>query len=139
MSKKQKFTILIPDETYDLFEEIEEVIDTLIEHYKFIPEINYNELKEGNEVEKELDVITEEFGHISQVNGKLMQEYGVLNFSGNELYTRNTVTGIKLGLLMGKLERAKSIWGPQLSLNYDEAKTLIQHFADRYLLKKEES
>ncbi len=138
MSKKQKFTVLIPDETYDLFTDVDEVIDRLIEHYSFIPEINYKELKEGNEVEKELDEITEEFGHISQVHGKLMQEFGVLNFSGNELYTRNTVTGIKLGLLMGKLERAKSIWGPQLSLNYDEAKVLIQHFADRYLLKKEE-
>jgi hypothetical protein len=139
MSKKQKFTVLIPDETYELFSDIEEVIDRLIEHYKFISEIDYKELKEGTVVERELDEITEEFGHISQDHGKLMQEYGVLNFSGNELYTRNTVTGIKLGLLMGKLERAQSIWGTQLSLNYDEAKKLIQHFADRYLLKKEES
>ena len=139
MSKKQKFTILIPDITHDLFLDIEEVIDRLIEHYKFIPEIDYKNLKEGKDVEKELDKISEEFGHISQVHGKLMQEYGVLNFSGNELYTRNTVTGIKLGLLMGKLERAKSIWGSQLSLDYNDAKILIQHFADRYLLKKEES
>ncbi|MCK4972849.1 MAG: hypothetical protein KAS52_05980, partial [Candidatus Heimdallarchaeota archaeon] len=60
------------------------------------------------------------------------------NFHGNELFTRNTLTGLKLGLVMGKLERAKSIWGEQLTLNYDDAKELIQYFFDRYLKKSED-
>ena len=67
-----------------------------------------------------------------------MQEYGVVNFKGSELFTRNTLTGLKLGLLMGKLKRVKSIWGDKLNVDYNAAKELIQHFANRYLLKRDE-
>ncbi|MCK4849476.1 MAG: hypothetical protein KAT16_10640, partial [Candidatus Heimdallarchaeota archaeon] len=88
--------------------------------------------------DQSVDETTEEYNQICQQFGKVMQEYGVVNFRGNELFTRNTVTGLKLGLLMGKLERAKSMWGDKLNLDYQAARKLIQHFSDRYLIKKEE-
>ena len=98
----------------------------------------FEELKKKDNLEKELDEVNKEFNQISQIYGKLRQEYGVIHFEANELYTRNTLTGLKLGMLMKKLEKAKSIWGPKLSLDYDSAKEIIKHYSDRYLLKREE-
>ena len=138
MKRKQKNYILIPDSVAQKMVVHEYLVDELLTFFNFINDVDFDEVYSKNNLAETLDELREEFSNISQTYGKLRQEYGVINFQGNELFTRNTVTGIKLGLMMGKLERAKSIWGPQLSLDYDAAKELILHFTDRYLFKKEE-
>ena len=137
MKRKPKNYILIPDSVAQQLKDHEYLVDELLTFFSFINEIDFEELSRMENISETLEKLREEFSVISQTYGKLRQEYGVVNFQGNELFTRNTVTGIKLGLMMGKLERAKSIWGPQLSLDYDAAKNLILHFTDRYLFKKE--
>ena len=138
MKKKQTFNIHLPDTISEQIADIENIVDHFISNFKYLVNIELDDLTNEENLEKDLDKFSEEFNHISQIYGKLRQEYGVLNFHGNELFTRNTLTGLKLGLVMGKLERAKSIWGKQLTLDYDAAKELIQYFFDRYLKKSEE-
>ena len=138
MKRKLKNYILIPDSVAQNLKDHEYLVNELLTFFNFINDIDFDEVNSKENLPETLDELSEEFSKICQTYGKLRQEYGVINFHGNELFTRNTVTGIKLGLMMGKLERAESIWGPQLSLDYDAAKDLILHFTDRYLFKQEE-
>ena len=138
MKKKRNFYIHIPDTISEPIDDIEEVVDNFLSNFMYLEKLELDDLTNEENLEKEFNKLSEEFNIISQVYGKLRQEYGVLNFHGNELFTRNTLTGLKLGLVMGKLERAKSIWGDQLSLDYNAAKELIQYFFDRYLKKSED-
>ncbi|MHA1552252.1 MAG: hypothetical protein ACTSUP_04525 [Candidatus Heimdallarchaeaceae archaeon] len=138
MKKKQTFNIHLPDTISEQIDDIENIVDHFLSNYKYLVNLELDDLTNEENLEQELDKFSEEFNQISQIYGKLRQEYGVLNFHGNELFTRNTLTGLKLGLVMGKLERAKSIWGEQLTLDYDAAKELIQYFFDRYLKKSED-
>jgi hypothetical protein len=138
MKKKQTFNIHLPDTISEQIDDIENVVDNFLSNFKYLENLELDDLTNEENLELDLTRLSEEFNQISQVYGKLRQEYGVLNFHGNELYTRNTLTGLKLGLVTGKLERAKSIWGTQLALDYDAAKELIQYFFDRYLKKSED-
>ena len=138
MSEKSKYNIWIPDQTAEEILDLEDFIDNLIIYYQFLNSFNFDEVKYMKNLDSKVRETTEEYSRISQEYGKIIQEYGVINFRGNELFTRNTVTGLKLGLIMGKLEHAKAIWGDRLNLDYHAAKELIQHFSDRYLTKKDE-
>lgn len=138
MSEKRKFNIWIPDSTAESIPDLVDLVEQLLYYFPYIFKVDLEELKKKDNLEKELEEVNKEFNQISQVYGKLRQEYGVIHFEANELYTRNTLTGLKLGMLMKKLERAKSIWGPKLSLDYESAKEIIRHYSDRYLLKREE-
>jgi hypothetical protein len=138
MSDKIKYNIWIPDQTAEYFLDLEEFVDQLLTFYPFLSALDLDEVLKMKDLEKQVDIATEEYSNLCQRFGKIMQEYGVINFRGSELFTRNTVTGLKLGLLMGKLKRAKSIWGDKLNIDYQAARELIQHFSDRYLMKKEE-
>lgn len=138
MGDKIKYNIWIPDQTAEYFLDLEEFVDQLITFYPFLSGMNIERVLAIKDLEKQVNEVTDEYSNLCQKFGKIMQEYGVINFQGSELFTRNTVTGLKLGLLMGKLKRAKSIWGDKLNIDYQAAKELIQHFSDRYLMKKEE-
>ena len=138
MSKKRKFNIWVPDSTAETIPDIVDLVEQLLYYFPYIFKVDLEELKKKGNLEKELEEVNKEFNQISQIYGKLRQEYGVIHFEANELYTRNTLTGLKLGMLMKKLERAKSIWGDKLSLDYESAKEMIRHYSDRYLLKREE-
>jgi len=135
MKKKQSFNIHLPDTISEQIDDIENVVDNFLSNFKYLENLELDDLTNEENLEQELDRLSEEFNQISQIYGKLRQEYGVFNFHGNELYTRNTLTGLKLGLVTRKLEKAKSIWGVQLTLDYGAAKELIQYFFDRYLSK----
>jgi hypothetical protein len=138
MSEKRKFNIWVPDSTADAIPDLVDLVEQLLYYFPYIFKVDLEELKKKDNLEKELEEVNKEFNQISQIYGKLRQEYGVIHFEANELYTRNTLTGLKLGMLMKKLVRAKSIWGDKLSLDYESAKEMIIHYSDRYLLKREE-
>ena len=138
MSEKRKFNIWIPDSTAESIPDLTDLVDQLIYYFPYLMKVDCEELKKKQDLEKEYDEVNAEFFQISQVHGKLRQEYGVVHFEANELYTRNTLTGLKLGMLMKKLDRAKSIWGEKLNLDYDSAKEMIKHYSDRYLLKRDD-
>ncbi len=138
MKKKQNFNVHIPDTISEQIDNIENIVDNFLSNYMYLENVELDDLTNEENLEKEFNKLSEEFNKISQTYGKLRQEHGVLNFHGNELFSRNTLTGLKLGLVMGKLERAKSIWGDQLSLDYNAAKELIQYFFERYLKKSED-
>ena len=139
MYKKNKYRILIPDATFDKVSDVENMVNQLLDYYVYIQDLEEADLSDSEKLNDNLDRISTEYNELCQEYGKLMQEFGVLNFQGSELFTRNTITGLKLGLLMHKLERARSIWGNQLNLDYETAKEIIQHFANRYLMKKNEA
>ncbi|MHA1222487.1 MAG: hypothetical protein ACTSSG_00985 [Candidatus Heimdallarchaeaceae archaeon] len=138
MKSKKRYQLMIPDSFSDKFNNFEDFVDQLFYYYDYLSKVDINQIVYDENLDDKLEEISQEFSKVSQKYGKLKQEYGILNFKGNELFTRNTLTGLKLGLLMNKLERAKSIWGSQIRLSYEEAKELILHFTNRYLFKKEE-
>jgi len=137
MSSKKKYRLLIPDVSFNKFEDVEDIIDHLIDFYPYLQMVSETNNTDLKNLDKELEKLSTEYNELCQVYGKLMQEYGVYNFQGSELFTRNTITGLKLGLLMNKLQRVRRIWGDQFTLDYEAAREIIQKFADRYLMKKE--
>jgi len=137
MSDKVKYNIWIPDKTADIFLDLEEFVDQLILFYPFLNKVKIEELRVMKDLDKQVEETTEEYSNLCQQYGKILQEFGVVNFRSSELFTRNTITGLKLGLLMGKLKRAKTLWGDKLNIDFNAARDLIQHFSDRYLMKEE--
>jgi len=137
VSDKVKYNIWIPDKTADIFLDLEEFVDQLILFYPFLNKVKIEELRVMKDLDKQVEETTEEYSNLCQQYGKILQEFGVVNFRSSELFTRNTITGLKLGLLMGKLKRAKTLWGDKLNIDFNAARDLIQHFSDRYLMKEE--
>lgn len=138
MSKNKDLTLSLPENFVSDNTNIENVADDIIKYASLLVNSNLNQIIKDDCSDEVLDPLYEQYYTLSKIYGKYRQEHGVIYFEGNELFTRNTLTGLKLSLVMRKLNRARSIWGDQLTLDYDSAKELIEHFSRRYLTKDEE-
>ena len=138
MSKNKDMTLSLPEKFVSDNTNLENVAEDIIKYASLLVNDNLDQIIKGDCSDEVLDPLYEQYYTLSKVYGKYRQEHGVIYFEGNELFTRNTLTGLKLSLVMRKLRRARSIWGDQLSLDYDSAKELIEHFSRRYLTKDEE-
>lgn len=116
--------------------DIAELIDDIIEYFTVLKDANIATVLSDSSTEDNLQSLEEEYFERNKIYSKLRQEYGKLNFQVNELFTRNTMTGLKLGLLRSKLIQAKSKWEGNIALDFDAAMKLIDHFAETYLLKR---
>ncbi len=138
MGKNKDMTLSIPEKFVNDNTNLENVADEIIKYASLLVKDNFDQIIQDDCSDEVLDPLYEQYYTLSKVYGKYRQEHGVIYFEGNELFTRNTLTGLKLSLVMRKLKRARSIWGEQLTLDYDSAKELIEHFSRRYLTKEEE-
>lgn len=138
MSKNKDMTLSIPEKFVSDNTNLENVADDIIKYASLLVNDNLDQITKNDCSDEVLEPLYEQYYTLSKVYGKYRQEHGVIYFEGNELFTRNTLTGLKLSLVMRKLKRARSIWGEQLTLDYDSAKELIEHFSRRYLTKEEE-
>lgn len=138
MGKNKDMTLSLPAKFVSDNTNLENVADEIIKYASLLVKDNFEQIIRDDCSDEVLDPLYEQYYTLSKVYGKYRQEHGVIYFEGNELFTRNTLTGLKLSLVMRKLKRARSIWGEQLTLDYDSAKELIEHFSRRYLTKGEE-
>ncbi|MBY9002094.1 MAG: hypothetical protein KGD64_14335 [Candidatus Heimdallarchaeota archaeon] len=86
MKKKQTFNIHLPDTISEQIRDIENVVDHFLSNYKYLENLELDDLTNEENLEKEFNRLSEDFNLISQSYGKLRQENGVLNFHGNELF-----------------------------------------------------
>ncbi|MHA1685610.1 MAG: hypothetical protein ACTSYD_04285 [Candidatus Heimdallarchaeaceae archaeon] len=133
-----KYKIDVPEDySKNILIPISDLVDEILELYDLLNEADFNKLLNLPHSEEELNKLEEEYFEQSKIYSKLRQEYGQLNYQANELFTRNTITGLKLGLLRSKLFQAKKKWEGNIALDFDAALRLIDHFAEVYLLKRE--
>ncbi len=79
----------------------------------------------------------QEFNSKSKVYSSLFQEYALIRLKANELYERNRVVALTMGLLRHKLIELKEE-GVELPIDYDEAIERVEYFIYRYLTKKQD-
>ena len=77
------------------------------------------------------------FNELSHKYSNLFKEYALIKLKANELYERNRVVALTMGLLRQKLIELKTR-GIELPLNYDDSIELVEYFIYRYLTKKQD-
>jgi hypothetical protein len=92
----------------------------------------------------QLDVLNERrnkdekiFTEMSKKYSDLFKEYALIKLKANELYERNRVVALTMGLVRQKLINMKET-GIVAPLDYDIAIAKIEHFIYRYLTKKQD-
>ncbi|MHA1199128.1 MAG: hypothetical protein ACTSQF_07245 [Candidatus Heimdallarchaeaceae archaeon] len=77
------------------------------------------------------------FTELSRDYSGLFQEYALIRLKANELYERNRVVALTMGIFRQKLIQMKesSIDSP---INYDELIEKVEYFIYRYLTKKQD-
>ena len=77
------------------------------------------------------------FNDLSHKYSNLFKEYALIKLKANELYERNRVVALTMGLLRQRLIELKSS-GRELPLDYDESIEKVEYFIYRYLTKKQD-
>jgi hypothetical protein len=77
------------------------------------------------------------FTKMSKKYSDLFKEYALIKLKANELYERNRVVALTMGLVRQKLINMKET-GIDAPLDYDIAIAKIEHFIYRYLTKKQD-
>jgi len=77
------------------------------------------------------------FTNLSKKYSDMFKEYALIKMKANELYERNRVVALTMGLVRQKLINMKET-GVEVPLNYDVAIAKIEHFIYRYLTKKQD-
>lgn len=92
----------------------------------------------------QLDVLNEKrnedekiFTEMSKKYSDLFKEYALIKLKANELYERNRVVALTMGLVRQKLINMKES-EKDAPLDYDVAIAKIEHFIYRYLTKKQD-
>ena len=77
------------------------------------------------------------FKELSKDYSSLFKEYALIRLKANELYERNRVVALTMGLLRQKLIELKSS-GRELPLDCDDSIEKVEYFIYRYLTKKQD-
>jgi hypothetical protein len=78
-----------------------------------------------------------EFTEISKNYSTLFQEYALIRLKANELYERNRVVALTLGILRQKLLKHKEA-GRDVPLDLEKAIETVEYFIYRYITKKQD-
>ncbi len=78
-----------------------------------------------------------EFTEISKNYSTLFQEYALIRLKANELYERNRVVALTLGILRQKLLKYKEA-GRDVPLDLEKAIETVEYFIYRYITKKQD-
>ena len=97
-------------------------------------ELSEWQLEDLNEKRHEDEKI---FTDLSKKYSDLFKEYALIKLKANELYERNRVVALTMGLVRQKLMNMKET-GIEAPLDYDIAIAKIEHFIYRYLTKRQD-
>lgn len=92
------------------------------------------EIKDINEKKNKDE---KEFTEISKNYSTLFQEYALIRLKANELYERNRVVALTLGILRQKLLKYKEA-GRDVPLDLEKAIETVEYFIYRYITKKQD-
>ena len=129
---KIKFKNKIPcDDEFKLGSDLAYYLPFLAELTEEVMNWDLSDIKEHTRQSKE------EFDPLSREYSNLFKEYAQIKLRANELYYRNRVVALTMGLLRQKLMRLKSS-NVALPLDYDKAIEKVEYFIYRYITKKQD-
>ncbi len=77
------------------------------------------------------------FNELNKEYSNLFQDYALIRLKANELYERNRVIALTMGILRQRLIQLKEN-GRDFPLDYDESIEKVEYFIYRYLTKKQD-
>ncbi|MCE7743276.1 MAG: hypothetical protein GOP50_12570 [Candidatus Heimdallarchaeota archaeon] len=117
----------------------ESILASDLAYYLYYLEVIPEELAEWTmeDVSNKRAEDEEIFTELSKEYSGLFQDYALIRLKANELYERNRVIALTLGILRLKLIQLKES-GRELPIDYDEAIEKVEYFIYRYLTKKQD-
>jgi FtsZ-binding cell division protein ZapB len=108
-------------------------------YYLYYLDVIPNELAEWEieDIKEKKNKDEKEFTEISKNYSTLFQEYALIRLKANELYERNRVVALTLGILRQKLLQYKEA-GRAVPLDLEKAIETVEYFIYRYITKKQD-
>ena len=119
--------------------EDESILASDLAYYLYYLEVIPEELAEWTmeDVSNKRYEDEEIFTELSKDYSGLFQEYALIRLKANELYERNRVVALTMGILRQKLIQMKES-DQDLPIDYDETIEKVEYFIYRYLTKKQD-
>ena len=119
--------------------ENEQILSSDLAYYLYYLDIIPDELAEWKieDINEKKNKDETEFTEISKNYSTLFQEYALIRLKANELYERNRVIALTLGILRQKLMlfKEKEL---EIPLDLEKAIETIEYFIYRYITKKQD-
>ena len=119
--------------------ENEQILSSDLAYYLYYLDVIPDELAEWKIEDINEKKIKDEtkFTEISKNYSTLFQEYALIRLKANELYERNRVIALTLGILRQKLMLFKEK-GLEIPLDLEKAIETVEYFIYRYITKKQD-
>ena len=119
--------------------ENEQVLSSDLAYYLYYLDVIPDELAEWKieDVKENKNKDEKEFTEISKNYSTLFQEYALIRLKANELYERNRVIALTLGILRQKLLLFKES-DREIPLDLEKAIETVEYFIYRYITKKQD-
>ena len=119
--------------------ENEQILSSDLAYYLYYLDVIPDELAEWKieDIKEKKNKDEKEFTEISKNYSTLFQEYALIRLKANELYERNRVIALTLGILRQKLMLFKEK-GLEIPLDLEKAIETVEYFIYRYITKKQD-
>ncbi len=119
--------------------ENELILSSDLAYYLYYLDVIPDELAEWEieDIKERKNNDEKEFTEISKNYSTLFQEYALIRLKANELYERNRVVALTLGILRQKLMLFKEK-GREIPLDLEKAIETVEYFIYRYITKKQD-
>ncbi|MCK5410196.1 MAG: hypothetical protein KAJ30_08015 [Candidatus Heimdallarchaeota archaeon] len=119
--------------------ENEQILSSDLAYYLYYLDVIPDELAEWKieDIKEKKNKDEKEFTEISKNYSTLFQEYALIRLKANELYERNRVIALTLGILRQKLMlyKEKEL---EIPLDLEKAIETVEYFIYRYITKKQD-
>ncbi len=119
--------------------ENEQILSSDLAYYLYYLDVIPDELAEWKieDIKEKKNKDEKEFTEISKNYSTLFQEYALIRLKANELYERNRVIALTLGILRQKLLLFKES-DREIPLDLEKAIETVEYFIYRYITKKQD-
>ena len=119
--------------------ENEQILSSDLAYYLYYLDVIPDELAEWKieDIKEKKNKDEIEFKEISKNYSTLFQEYALIRLKANELYERNRVIALTLGILRQKLMLFKES-EREIPLDLEKAIETVEYFIYRYITKKQD-
>ena len=119
--------------------ENKQILSSDLAYYLYYLDVIPDELAEWklDDIKEKKNKDETEFTEISKNYSTLFQEYALIRLKANELYERNRVIALTLGILRQKLLLFKES-GREIPIDLEKAIETVEYFIYRYITKKQD-